>query len=74
MATLFCVNELPFKLRMVMENMILWLGEAKPNMSTFFKPIFSDLIKLERVGVEIQSPLLPHALLLIGTCNLRYKF
>ena len=74
------MNELPFKLRMVMENTILgglWFGEAKPNMSTFFKPIFSDLTKLERVGVEVQSCLLPHAfiskVILAGTCDLPAK-
>jgi len=76
----FVVNELPFKLRMVMENTILgglWFGEAKLNMSTFFKPIFSDLTKLERVGVEVQSCLLPHAfiskVILAGTCDLPAK-
>ena len=37
----------------MMENVILgglWFRKAKPNLSTFLKPIFNEL---ERVGVEV---------------------
>lgn len=77
----FVVNELPFKLRMLMENVILGglrFGETKLNMSTFLKPIFTELRNLERVGVQVQSLLEPLAfmtkvVLLAGTCDLPAK-
>ena len=65
----------------MLENLILgglWFGETKPNMATFLKPIFSDLRILERVGVEVKSPLQPNTfiskvILLTGTCDLPAK-
>jgi hypothetical protein len=40
------INELPYKQRMLKENMILcglWFGETKPFMSIFTKPIMKSL-------------------------------
>lgn len=52
------VNELPYKIRMKKENMILaalWFGSKKPVMSTFFKPLLSSLRELAN-GITCYSP------------------
>ena len=77
----FVVNELPYQLRLLKENMIiggLWFGEEKPNMHVFLKPIIAELATLERDGIEVQSPSIPHpfvskVILLAGTCDLPAK-
>ena len=54
----FVINELPYKLQIRTENMIisgLWFGESKPNMNVFLQPIFTELIDLESNGVEPHS-------------------
>jgi len=75
------VNELPYRLRQLRENIIiggLWFGEEKPNMHVYLKPIINELATLERDGIEVQSPSVPHsfvtkAVLLAGTCDLPAK-
>jgi len=65
----------------MIENLILgglWFGETKPNMAAFLKPIFCDLKILEKIGVEVKSPLQPNTfiskvILLAGTCDLPAK-
>ena len=77
----FVVNELPYQLRLLKENMIiggLWFGQEKPNMRVFLKPIIAELATLERDGIEVQSPSIPHpfvskVILLAGTCDLPAK-
>ena len=77
----FVVNELPYQLRLLKENMIiggLWFGEEKPNMRVFLKPIIAELATLERDGIEVQSPSIPYpfvskVILLAGTCDLPAK-
>ena len=77
----FIVNELPYRLRLLKENIIiggLWFGEVKPNMHVFLKPIIAELATLERDGIEVQSPSTPHpfvskVILLAGTCDLPAK-
>jgi len=77
----FVINELPYKLRIRTENMIisgLWFGENKPNMNIYLLPIFRELLSLERKGVEVRSPSLPYsfvsrAIVLAGTCDLPAK-
>ena len=74
----FVINELPYKLRIRTENMIisgLWFGESKPNMNVFLQPIFIDL---ESNGVEVKSPsvtapFISKAIVLAGTCDLPAK-
>ena len=74
----FIVNELPFKLRHIMENVILlWFGESKPDMTVFLKPAFTELMKLEQ-GIEVRSPLYDcpfesKVIVLAGTCDLPAK-
>ena len=75
------VNELPFKLRKLKENMIiagLWFGENKPNMNIFLKSIMTELVALERNGIEVkvptcESPFISKVILLAGTCDLPAK-
>ena len=77
----FVINELPYKLRIRTENMIisgLWFGESKPNMNVFLQPIFTELIDLESSGVEVKSPSLTtpfisKVIVLAGTCDLPAK-
>lgn len=77
----FVVNELPYRLRLLKENMIiggLWFGEQKPNMRVFLKPIIAELVTLERDGIQVQSPSIPRSfvskvILLAGTCDLPAK-
>jgi len=72
----FIVNELPFKLRYIMENVILaglWFGESKPNMTVFLKPAFTELMKLEqdRVRSPLHAcPFVSKVIVLAGKCNL----
>jgi len=75
------VNELPYKLRILKENMIisgLWFGEAKSNMNVFLKPIIAELMALENHGVEVKPPtcsssFITKVILLAGTCDLPAK-
>ena len=77
----FIVNELPYRMRLLKENWIiggLWFGEEKPNMHVFLKPIETELLKLEKVGIEVMPPLSPapfiaKVILLAGTCDLPAK-
>ena len=73
------VNELPYKLRTLKENMIiagLWFGESKPNiMNVYLKPIITELIVLENHGVEVKPPtfsssFIAKVIVLAGTCDL----
>ena len=50
------VNELPYKNRKQVENMVLaglWFGDSKPLMSTFLKPIYQSLQELEGNGIDL---------------------
>ena len=77
----FIVNELPYQLRLLKENVIigrLWFGEEKPNMCVFLKHIVTELVTLERDGILVKSPSIPHpfvskVILLAGTCDLPAK-
>ena len=76
----FVINELPYKLRKLKENMIiagLWFGESKSNMNIYLKPIVKELMVLEQHGVEVKPPLcssfVSKAILLAGTCDLPAK-
>ena len=70
------INELPYKLRMKTENMILaglWFGSNKPAMSTFLKPLVNTFKTLEE-GIQVSSPEMGHfiskAFLLCVTADL----
>lgn len=70
------VNELPYKLRMLKENMLmagLWFGPCKPAMGTFLSP-FLDCFKRLHDGIQCFSPFLGNftcrAYLLNGTADL----
>lgn len=52
------INELPFKIRMKKENMILaalWFGNEKPAMGTFLKPLQNSFVSLKN-GIKCFSP------------------
>lgn len=70
------INELPYKLRMLKENMLmagLWFGPPKPAMGTFLSP-FLDCFKKLHEGIQCFCPLLGNficrAYLLCGTADL----
>ncbi|CAG2218049.1 unnamed protein product [Mytilus edulis] len=70
------INELPYKLRMMKENMILaglWFGNQKPSMSTFLSPFLDSFKKLNN-GINCFSPergnFISKAYLLCGTADL----
>ena len=70
------VNELPYRLRMKKENMILaslWFGSKKPSMSTFLKPFLKSMKELSN-GVECHAPTIGKFIckgfLLCGTTDL----
>ena len=53
----FCINELPLKLQMKKENMILaglWFERSKPEMLTFLEPFVAKLKELE-TGITINN-------------------
>lgn len=69
----FCINELPQKLRMKKENMILaglWFGRSKPEMLTFLEPFVLKLKELEK-GITVENrkfgTFISKTILLIGT-------
>ncbi|XP_062566984.1 uncharacterized protein LOC134229281 isoform X2 [Saccostrea cucullata] len=70
------INELPYKQRMLKDNMILaslWYGSKKPSMGTFLKPFLKSLQKMKE-GIKCTSPergqFLCRGLLLCGTADL----
>lgn len=70
------INELPYKLRMKRENIILdslWFGTQKPAMGTFLKPFQLSMKELYN-GVECISPeigtFVSKSILLCGTFDL----
>ncbi|XP_061191434.1 uncharacterized protein LOC133199606 isoform X2 [Saccostrea echinata] len=70
------INELPYKLRMLKENMImagLWFGPHKPAMGTYLSP-FLDSFKRLHDGINCFSPSLGNFIskgyLLCGTADL----
>ncbi|KAH3841159.1 uncharacterized protein LOC127880246 [Dreissena polymorpha] len=73
------INELPFKYRRQSENMLfagLWFGDGKPFMGTFFRPIHSNLKKLEDEGLNITvcgNDILCKAFLICSTADLPAK-
>ncbi|XP_053391217.1 uncharacterized protein LOC128554033 [Mercenaria mercenaria] len=72
------VNELPYKIRMKKENMILtglWFGEEKPIMNMFTRPLITSLRNLEE-GIEVTVKNQKHiskAFLVCGTADLPAK-
>ncbi|CAC5384005.1 unnamed protein product [Mytilus coruscus] len=53
------INELPYKLQIKNENMILaslWFDSKKPNMNTLLKPLLHSMELLHNEGVECDSP------------------
>ena len=77
----FTINELSYNQRTQTENLILaglWFGENKPNMLTFMKPFTESLLDIKKNGVEVNipnrdSPVVVHAMLIGGTCDLPAK-
>lgn len=75
------INELPPKKRDYLTNKILagiWLGDGKPAVNTYFKPIYHTLQKLYTEGVLVSSPHITgpfqcHAIMLSGTCDMPAK-
>lgn len=73
------VTNLPPSLCMKKENFILcglWLGDSKPSMDTFLKPILKMLRMLRRDGLEIHMPAgvrRMHVVLLLGVFDLVTK-
>ena len=70
------INELPYKIRMKKENMLLaslWFGNKKPSMCTFLKP-FKDSMEDLFQGIECSSPsagtFICKGILLCGTADL----
>lgn len=70
------INELPYKVRMMRENMILagiWFGKQKPSMSTFLKPFKQTMLEFYK-GIEIISAdrgsFVCRGFLLAGTADL----
>jgi len=52
----FIINELPYKLWTLKENMIisgLWFGESKPSLNIYLKPIIEELMILN--GMELKT-------------------
>lgn len=73
---LMTINELPYKVRMMRENMILaglWFGKQKPSMSTFLKPFKQTMLEFYK-GIEIISAdrgsFVCRGFLLAGTADL----
>ncbi|XP_063425300.1 uncharacterized protein LOC134708578 [Mytilus trossulus] len=73
------INELPYKQRMMKENMILcglWFGETKPFISLFTKPLMKSLKNLESKGIEYEiggCKVVTQAYLICGTADLPAK-
>lgn len=70
------INELPYEKRMAKENMIfagLWFGDKKPAMATFLKPLYEELLLMDK-GIIVESSergkFLCRAVLLAGSCDL----
>ena len=73
------INELPYKLRVVKENIILaglWFGKMKPSPNLFMKSFLNDLKKLYN-GVEFKLPnfntIRVRGIVISGTCDLCAK-
>lgn len=74
------INELPYKLRIKKENILLaglWFGSDKPAPNSFMNSFTDDLKKLYR-GVDFEIPetaelLRVRAMLITGTCDLCAK-
>jgi len=77
----FVVNELPYKLRMQKQNILLgglWFGYSKPNMQHFLRPMWKALSRLELQGTLVQAwgnlqKFVSKIILLAGTCDLPAK-
>lgn len=77
----FVVNELPYKLRMRKQNILLgglWFGSSKPNMHVFLRPFWKALSRLELHGTVVQAwgsvqNMVCKVVLLAGTCDLPAK-
>ena len=75
------INELPPKKRDYLTNKILagiWVGDGKPAVNTYFKPIYHTLQKLYTEGDLVSSPHITgpfqcHAIMLSGTCDMPAK-
>ena len=70
------INELPYEKRMAKENMIfagLWFRDKKPAMATFLKPLYEELLFMDK-GITVESSergkFLCRAVLLAGSCDL----
>ena len=77
----FVINELPYRLRMKMKNVILaglWFGSVKPNMQLFLRPFWKVLRKMETEGLQVKAwnaskSFVARVILLAGTCDLPAK-
>ncbi len=77
----FIINELPYRLRMKWQNVILaglWFGSKKPNMKLFLRPFYTCLSKLETEGLLVKAwgaseSFVVKCVLLAGTCDLPAK-
>ena len=76
----FIINELPYKKRASINNMILaglWFGPSKGSMLTFLKPYHKSLLDIANKGCEMTSPdrgtFCCRVLLLVCACDLPAK-
>ncbi|CAC5355103.1 unnamed protein product [Mytilus coruscus] len=73
------INELPFKIRRIPENLLLvglWIGPKKPEMLTFLKPFIEDLQLLEKgidVTIDYRTTVTLNGSLVAGTADLPAK-
>ncbi len=66
---LIALSDLPPGLRMNKDNVItvaLWVGESKPPMDVFFKPLTLLITRLSTVGVKLKAPI-------IGQKTIKFK-
>ena len=73
------INELPYNIRRLPENMILaglWIGPKKTQMATFLQPFTTTLEKLENgihVELDTNETVLSRCFLIAGTADLPAK-
>lgn len=74
------VNELPYKLRTLPENILLvglWFGKHKPNPNIFLRPLHKTMNNFEKNGLTFKLPdnstILVKGKVICGTCDLPAK-
>lgn len=76
----FHINELPYKDRLLKENILLagiWVSSNKPDPNVFLRPFVASLKKFKEVGFELNvsgaGPKLIKGIVIAGTCDLPAK-